>query len=216
MNLFQFLLYIYIYNMDYFKIIVIIFMIFALYKFYQNDIISENFESTPSVADDWNAVNQLAQISRQLMNGTLTVPGGLSVTGALKANGGLEIANKWGLYDTNDNWLRLNDIGNNTTTMRGTTGIAMQRLSVNTDATVGGRNVGTLLDSLQAQINNINTTLNSVSSVANAASTRANSSVPWGAGVRMQRQGDNNCLKGDAPYVVGCGDGWTALRIVAS
>ena len=79
--------------MDYFKIIVIIFMIFVLYKLYQNDVINENFESTPSVADDWTAVNQLAQISRQLMNGSLTVPGGLTISGNLITNGSLTANN---------------------------------------------------------------------------------------------------------------------------
>jgi hypothetical protein len=123
--------------MDYFKILTIIFMITMCYKIFLMDTtISENFDATPTLVDDWNAINQLAQISRQLMTGTLTVPGVLSVTNILKATGGLEVANKWGLYDTSDNWLRLNDIGNNTSTMKGTTGIAMQNLLVNTTATI--------------------------------------------------------------------------------
>ena len=67
---------------DYFKLITLIFMIVMCYKIFLMDgTISENFESTPSIADDWNAVNQLAQISRQLMTGTLTVPGSLTITG---------------------------------------------------------------------------------------------------------------------------------------
>ena len=70
--------------MDYFKIITLIFMIVMCYKvFLMDGTISENFESTPSIADDWNAVKQLAEISRQLMSGTLTVPGGLTVSGTI-------------------------------------------------------------------------------------------------------------------------------------
>ena len=69
-------------------------MIFVLYKLYQNDVISENFQATSSTSvEDWNAVNQLAQISRQLMTGTLTVPGGLTVSGPLVVSGNLKLNN---------------------------------------------------------------------------------------------------------------------------
>jgi hypothetical protein len=68
--------------MDYFKIITIIFMIVVSYKiFLMDSTINENFEATPTIVDDWNAINQLAQISKQLMKGGLTIPGALSGPG---------------------------------------------------------------------------------------------------------------------------------------
>jgi len=78
--------------MDYFKIIELLLFLFILYKLYQNDINKENFESTTNSVDDWTAVNQLAQISKQLMLGGLTVPGALSITGDLTAKGTINSA----------------------------------------------------------------------------------------------------------------------------
>ena len=71
--------------MDFFKIFTISFMILILYYLNQNKIITENFDSSSNCVDDWNAINQLGQISRQLMAGGVTVPGALTVTTTLKA-----------------------------------------------------------------------------------------------------------------------------------
>ena len=89
--------------------------------------------------DDTNAINTLAQLAKQLMAGGATVPGNLSIkgeidaTGGIKAGGrnilaeldklnarwdgdtliaagGIHLANKWGLYDTGDDWIRVNNI----------------------------------------------------------------------------------------------------------
>jgi hypothetical protein len=56
-------------------------MIFNTYLLYTNSLTTESFESTSSSPDDWNAINQLAQMSRQLMAGGLTVPGSLTISG---------------------------------------------------------------------------------------------------------------------------------------
>ena len=120
--------------MDYGKIILILLILFIVYKLSQN--YSEGFETTsvPALLNNWNAINQLSLIAGQFTDGTLKLPS-------------LEIANKWGLYDTGDNWIRLNNIGNKTTNMTGDTGIAMQKLSVNNEAYLNGATTvkGTLL-----------------------------------------------------------------------
>jgi len=72
--------------MDLFKILTLILFIVLFYKnFIMNN--TEGFESTaPSLIDDWNAVNQLAQISKKLMAGGLTIPGTLSATSLTSTN----------------------------------------------------------------------------------------------------------------------------------
>jgi len=75
--------------MDLFKILTLVFMIAIIYKIYLMDK-TENFASTsaplnpPTLIDDWNSINQLAQVSRQLMAGGVTVPGGLNIMGKVK------------------------------------------------------------------------------------------------------------------------------------
>jgi len=94
--------------MDLFKIIVIIFMIFVFYKLYQNDILTENFQSSNSnLVDDWNAINQLAQLSKKLMAGGLTIPGSLKVAGNLTLASG-DATNTWNINCTSD-YLRFNN-----------------------------------------------------------------------------------------------------------
>ena len=169
--------------MDTFKIISIIFMMIVLYQIYQLNCTVykdkvEGFEgATQSLGgvDDANAINTLAQIARKLMDEGLTVPGSMTVTGVSKAKGGLEIANKWGLYDTGDAWIRLNNIGNKTTDMNGESGIAMQKLSVNTIGYVNnivvnsiktgqGRDILAELDKLNSRWNGNNLTVDSITS----------------------------------------------------
>ena len=70
--------------MDYYKIFSLLFMIFVIYKFYQYDSVKENFENNATtLVDDWNAINQLAQLSKKLMAGGLTIPGALTVSDTL-------------------------------------------------------------------------------------------------------------------------------------
>jgi len=72
--------------MDFFKIFTLIFMIILFYKVFLMDN-TEGFESTtPSLIDDWNAVNQLAQISKKLMAGGLTIPGTLTTPNLVATN----------------------------------------------------------------------------------------------------------------------------------
>jgi len=75
--------------MDYFKIITILFMIIIIYQIYLmncrfNSI--EGFEGSAQSlggVDDTNAINTLAQIAKNLMAGGVTVPGNMTVQGAL-------------------------------------------------------------------------------------------------------------------------------------
>ena len=73
--------------MDYFKIFTIIFMIFIAYKLYLIEAKSvepfEGAQQTLGGVDDTNSINTLAQISKQLMAGGVTVPGNMTVQGVL-------------------------------------------------------------------------------------------------------------------------------------
>jgi hypothetical protein len=75
--------------MDYFKIFNIVFMIFTtylLYKLYADKCYREEFEGTAQSVggvDDTNAINTLAQIAKNLMAGGVTVPGNMTIQGAL-------------------------------------------------------------------------------------------------------------------------------------
>jgi hypothetical protein len=73
--------------MDYFKIFTIIFMIFIAYKLCLIEAKSvEPFEGSQQSlggVDDTNAINTLAQIAKNLMAGGVTVPGNMTVQGAL-------------------------------------------------------------------------------------------------------------------------------------
>ena len=59
------------------------------YKIFLMDSDSkEGFESTSYSVEDWTAINALAQISNNLMkNNSLSVPGGLNLSGPLNING---------------------------------------------------------------------------------------------------------------------------------
>ena len=75
---------------------IIILVILATIYFIQNNLkTTEGFETTTSQSvfgvDDLNAVNTLAQISRQLMSGGLTVPGNMIVNGKTTINSGLNV-----------------------------------------------------------------------------------------------------------------------------
>ena len=73
--------------MDYFKIFIILFILYVIYKFYKNDTVTENFTSPINLIDDWNGINQLGQIARNLMNSnSITHPGNLTITNNLKVN----------------------------------------------------------------------------------------------------------------------------------
>ena len=77
--------YIIYYNMDSFKIIVIIFMIIIIIKvFILDNNYKEHFEQAEQSVggvDDQNAINTLAQLARKLMDGGATVPGNLNFKG---------------------------------------------------------------------------------------------------------------------------------------
>jgi hypothetical protein len=116
--------------MDYFKIIILILLILLSYKvFFIDNKVSESFESTSTtLIDDWNAINQLAQISKKLMAGGLTIPGNLNVMG--------------------------NYTGNS--------------MNLTGSITLGNKNVGTLLDSLQAQITDTQTKITALTNTVNS------------------------------------------------
>ena len=69
------------------KYLIIIGILIGLYFIYKyNESITENFEATAQSlggVDDANSINTLAQIARNLMAGTLTVPGGMTLKGDL-------------------------------------------------------------------------------------------------------------------------------------
>ena len=68
------------------NIILIIIVIYFIYRDFLNEPKTENFENiTLGSADDQNAINKLAQIASQLMAGGLTVPGDMTINNTLKA-----------------------------------------------------------------------------------------------------------------------------------
>lgn len=76
-------------------ITIFIFVIIIIYFIYQicnttETFVSEN-ETTQSIngIDDSNAINTLAQISKQLMTGGLTVPGDINISGNTTTNGNM-------------------------------------------------------------------------------------------------------------------------------
>jgi hypothetical protein len=75
------------------KIIIILVILGLLYYIYTQLQINETFENVPvqSVGgvDDTNAINTLAQISKQLMAGGVTVPGNMTVQGGLNGGGAI-------------------------------------------------------------------------------------------------------------------------------
>ena len=145
-------------------------MIVICYKIFLMDgTISENFESIPSIADDWNAVNQLAQISRQLMNGTLTVPGGLTVSGTITGT-------------------TLN-IGS---TNVGTTLSSLQSQISSLTATVNTNNT-----TLTSSINSTNTNLSSRISTLEGKLPLGGAAVQYGGSVAFQRKRENRWVSGD-------------------
>jgi len=99
--------------METFKIIVIIFLILLTYQIYQLNctVYKEGFEGTPQSVggiDDSNSINTLAQISKQLMTGGLTVPGNMNVSGNTNVTGDSKITGALGVDKT------LNVTGNTT------------------------------------------------------------------------------------------------------
>jgi len=91
--------------MDYFKIFTIIFMIFIAYKLYLIEAKSfEGFADAPAQSiggvDDTNAINTLAQISKQLMAGGVTVPGAINLFNS---------KTKFSLVNDPDNCFRIKD-----------------------------------------------------------------------------------------------------------
>ena len=141
--------------MDYYKIFSLLFMLFVVYKFYQYDNISESFESTPSIADDWNAVNQLVQISKQLMAGGVTVPGALTVNGLISTSGSNSISCLGGTI-TSGSYAG--------SSMNLTGNITGGTITSNGVLKAGTRDVGYLLDNLQSQINNLSGTVSTLQS----------------------------------------------------
>ena len=93
--------------MDYFKIIILIILILLSYKVFIIDKkVSESFESTStSLVDDWNAINQLAQISKKLLTGGLTIPGNLNVSGSILV-GGTDLKNQLNTLQSQINTLQ--------------------------------------------------------------------------------------------------------------
>lgn len=120
----------------------------------ENLIKKETFADTPaSGMDDSTAIQALGAIAKDLMSGGgLKVQGNSSFAGTLAAKSGIELTNKWGMYDTGDDWIRINKIDK-----KGTNdyygGIAMSKGSIITpDFTVAGRNILAELDDLKAKI----------------------------------------------------------------
>lgn len=75
-------------------------MIFILYKLYSNECKMEGFEATTQSVggiDDVNAINTLAQISKQLMTSGLTVPGNMTITGNTNVTGDSKVAGALGV-----------------------------------------------------------------------------------------------------------------------
>jgi hypothetical protein len=135
--------------MDYYKIFSLLFILFVIYKFNQYDNFYENFQSTSSSPDDWQAINQLAQISKQLMLGGVTVPGALTVNGLISTSGSNSISCLGGTITSGS-------YGGDSMNLTGTiTGSIIK---------AGTRDVGSLLDSLQAQINTLSGTVSTLQS----------------------------------------------------
>jgi len=70
------------------KYLIIIGILIGLYFIYKyNESLTENFADVPAQSlggvDDTNAINTLAQISKQLMAGGVTVPGNMTINGVL-------------------------------------------------------------------------------------------------------------------------------------
>lgn len=83
-------------------ITIFIFVIIIIYFIYQicnttETFVSEN-ETTQSIngIDDSNAINTLAQISKQLMTGGLTVPGDINISGNTTTDGDMIIRGNFG------------------------------------------------------------------------------------------------------------------------
>ena len=157
----------------YLIIFIILIVLYYLHKCWVENLIDakvrkENFSnSSGGGADDSTAIQALGAIAKDLMSGGgLKVPGDTSfagvanfakdikvagtssVTGITKSTGGIEISNKWGIYDSGDDWIRLNKIGG-----KGTQdyygGFAAGKLWTN-DSTINGRNIFAELDDLKA------------------------------------------------------------------
>ena len=85
---------------------IIILVILATIYFIQNNLkTTEGFEATATQSvygvDDLNAINTLAQISRQLMDKGLTVPGNMTVVGRINSTSG---------YGTGGGWISANGL----------------------------------------------------------------------------------------------------------
>ena len=82
--------------METFKIVCLLFMIFVLYQIYQLNCVvyKEGFEGTTQSLngiDDTNAINTLAQIAKNLMQGGQNIPGNMTVDGTFGIKGNVNL-----------------------------------------------------------------------------------------------------------------------------
>jgi len=100
-------------NYNYMEKYIIIFVILATIYYIQTKLKdTEGFESVPAQSiggvDDTNAINTLAQISKQLMTGGVTVPGNMSVQGDMALKGGLNTGGPVNFNNAGANFIQIN------------------------------------------------------------------------------------------------------------
>ena len=78
------------------KYIIILVILTTIY-YIQSKLLIEGFEAAPAQSlggvDDTNAINTLAQISKQLMAGGVTVPGNMTVQGNVTVTNNINLVN---------------------------------------------------------------------------------------------------------------------------
>jgi len=209
------------------KYIIILFILGTIY-FIQNKLKdTDGFEDAetkekPKVPvqnmvgiDDTNAINTLAQISKQLMAGGLTVPGDMSVIGNITANNLINLSNtktKVSFQNDADNYFRIKDndgkpllaIGqggdifskdNNLVLSGGN--LAVKSNITATGAIINGRNIIGEIDAINAAIKKINDTLFTTVSYNDTFRLKRT----------LQKDDENAWFKGDGWK--GLNDDWT-------
>ncbi len=165
------------------NIILIIIVIYFIYRDFLKEPMTENFENiTLGSADDQNAINKLAQISNDLLKGGVTVPGNMTVQGNIKIDAG---SGNTGLNITSGNpYIAFALTGSKVIPQLYTDGkslivydapfVVNHNLTVGGTIVSGGRNILSELTGLQNQINAMkdNFTTNNLT-VANARITNS-------------------------------------------
>jgi hypothetical protein len=156
----------------YLIMILIILVIYYLIKCWNMKV--ENFtqaeqpivvEQSVTGVDNLNAINTLANIAKQLMDGGLTIPGNISVTKNVSTDS-IKIKNKWLMGGTgggsgDDEWIRITDINNKA--YYG--GLAAGKLWTG-DNTINGRNIFTEIDDLKTTIQKMNESITNINNTA--------------------------------------------------